>query len=56
MYIYACVCIYTINSKINGTPQRCLLTHSKLHSILAIVNLLAHNNSYLWFGYVIMDK
>ena len=25
-------------------PQRCLLAISKLHSILALANLLAHNN------------
>ena len=25
-------------------PQRCLLAHSKLHSILPVENLLVHNN------------
>ena len=35
----------TINSKINGTPQRSLFAHFKaMHSILVIANLLAHNN------------
>ena len=34
----------TIGSKINGTPICVYLPISKLHSILAIVNLLAHNN------------
>ena len=36
---------YTIDSKINGTPQRCLLANlGAIHSILAIANLLALNN------------
>ena len=35
-----------INSKINGTPKGVYLPISKLHSILAVANLLAHNN--LW--------
>ena len=34
----------TIASKINGTPKGASLPISKLHSILAITNLLAHNN------------
>ena len=34
----------TINSKINGTPKGVYLPLSKLHSILAVTNLLAHNN------------
>ena len=34
----------TINSKINGTPKYVYLPISMLHSILAVVNLLAHNN------------
>ena len=34
----------TINSKIYGTPKGVYLPISKLHSILAVVNLLAHNN------------
>ena len=34
----------TINSKIYGTPKGAYLPISKLHSILAVVNLLAHNN------------
>ena len=33
-----------INSKINGTPKGFYLTISKLHSILSVANLLAHNN------------
>ena len=36
--------IGTIASKVNGTPQRCLLPITKLHSILAAANLLAHSN------------
>ena len=32
----------TIASKINGTPKG--VSISKLHSILAVANLLAHNN------------
>ena len=32
----------TINSKINGTPK---VFTSLLHSILAVANLLAHNNA-----------
>ena len=34
----------TINSKINGTPKGVYLPISKLDSILAVANLLAHNN------------
>ena len=33
----------TINSKINGTPKGFYLPTSKLHPILAVFNLLAHN-------------
>ena len=41
--------IGTINSKINGTPKDVYLSISQLHSILAVANLLAHNN--LWLCY-----
>ena len=34
----------TIASKINGTAKGVFLPISKLHSILAVTNLLAHNN------------
>ena len=34
----------TITSKINVTPKGVYLPISKLHSILAVANLLAHNN------------
>ena len=34
----------TIASKINVTPDGVYLPISKLHSILAVANLLAHNN------------
>ena len=34
----------TINGKINGTPNGVYLPISKLNSILAVPNLLAHNN------------
>ena len=34
----------TIASKINGTHKGVYLPISKLHSILAVANLLAHNN------------
>ena len=34
----------TIHSKINVTPKGVYLPISKLHSILAVANLLAHNN------------
>ena len=34
----------TIDSKINVTPKGVFLAISKLHSILAVANLLAHNN------------
>ena len=37
-------CMYTINSKINGTPKGVHLPISKLHSILAVAILFAHNN------------
>ena len=40
IYIYTC----TTASKINGTPKGVYLHISKLHSILAVANLLAHNN------------
>ena len=36
----------TIN-KIKGTPRGVYLPISELHSILALANLLAHNNSWL---------
>ena len=35
---------YCIASKINVTPKGVYLPISKLHSILAVANLLAHNN------------
>ena len=38
--MYAC----TVNRKINGTPKGVYLSISKLHSILAVANLLAYNN------------
>ena len=37
----------TINSKINGTPKGVYMPISKLHSILAVANLLAYNNVWL---------
>ena len=42
--------ICTIASKINVTPKCLCLPISKLHPILAVVNLLAHNNinKLLW--------
>ena len=39
MHIYC-----TITSKINVTPKGVYLPISKLHSMLAVANLLAHNN------------
>ena len=39
-----CYLDYTINSKINGTPKGVYLPISKIHSILVVTNLLAHNN------------
>ena len=39
------ICVVaTITSKINGTPKGVYFLISKLHSILAVANLLAHNN------------
>ena len=38
--------ICTIKSKINGTPKSVYLPISKLHSILAVANLLA--NLFTW--------
>ena len=38
--------IGTINSKINGTPKGVYLPNSKLYSILALPNLLVHNNTF----------
>ena len=43
----------TINSKINGTTKCVHFLISKVHSILAVANLLAHNS--LWL-YVTMGK
>ena len=42
----------TINSKINGTTttKGVYLPISKLHPILAVANLLAHNNLWYLFG------
>ena len=36
--------VCTVASKINGTPKGVCLPISKLHSILAVANLLANNN------------
>ena len=44
IHIYASVYIGKIASKINVTPKGVYLPISKLHSILAVANLLAHNN------------
>ena len=38
----------TIASKINVTPKGVYLPISKLHSILAVANLLAHNKKNSW--------
>ena len=35
---------HRVASKINGTPKGVYLPISKLHSILTVANLLAHNN------------
>ena len=35
---------HRVGNKINGTPKGVYLSTSKLHSILAMANLLAHNN------------
>ena len=43
------LCRCTINIKIKGTPNGVYMPISKLHSILALANLLAHNN--LWLCY-----
>ena len=44
--------IRTVNSKINGTHNCVYLPISKLHSISAVANLLAHNSitisNYYW--------
>ena len=39
-----------INIKINGTPKGVYLPISKLHSIVAVANLLAHNGPVNTFG------
>ena len=45
--------LYTVNSKINGTPKVFVyLPIWKLHSILTVPNLLAH----ITYNYVIMCK
>ena len=40
----------TVNSTINGTHKNVYLPISKLHSILAVSDIFAHNN--LWLCYV----
>ena len=35
----------TVNSKINGIPKGVYMPISKLHSILAVPNLFAHNKA-----------
>ena len=40
--------------KINGTPKGIYLPISKLHSILTVANLLAHNN--LWLAILLWGK
>ena len=44
LYSYSSVSNPTIASNINVTPKGVYLPISKLHSILAVANLLAHNN------------
>ena len=39
----------TINSNINGTAKDAHLPVSKLHSILAVPNLHAHNNITIYY-------
>ena len=41
----------TVNNKINGTTKDVYLPISKIHSILAVANLLAYNN--LWLCYYV---
>ena len=43
-YLYMFKC--TVNSEINGIPEGVYLPISKIHFILIVPNLLAHNN--LW--------
>ena len=51
MYIDFNFC--TINSKVNDTLKGVYLPISKLHSILAVANLLGHNNIWLcYYGQV----
>ena len=48
-----------INSKINGTPKVFYSPISKLQSILAVANLLAHNNllvCYYWYVHLVRVK
>ena len=44
LFIYVPCLLCTIASKINGTPKGVYLPISKLHSSLAVMNLLGHNN------------
>ena len=44
----------TINSKVNGTPKGVYLLISKIHSILAVSNLLANSN--LWYIIMYLSK
>ena len=51
LFIILSLC--TIDSKISGTPKGVYLPIFKIHSILAIANLLAHINSWLcYYGQV----
>ena len=43
----------TINSQLNGNPKEVSFLISKLHSILAAANLLAHN---IWLCYYVQIR
>ena len=43
-------------SKLNGTPKGVYLPISKLHSILAVANLLAHNNKTIRVNFNVASK
>ena len=53
IYVYRRAFLCTINSKINDTPKGVYLPILELLSILAVANLLAHNNITIsYFGQV----
>ena len=51
-----CIKLSTINIKINGTSEGVYSPLSKLHSIFALENLLAHNNITISYIYIAVSN